>query len=180
MSTSSQRDDDAFARARAALQRASREEKLNLLRRSGALADHPRLGDKVVAHDMFGDPHFGVVVGVHQEQDKWMVVRSGLAGVELVALDDFAGGGPVELVDRAPEGRETAAVNAALDLRGRSFDLQHFRYPDPPRPRADAGKLLVGLAAAVGLAIAADALTRDRSWDEDTGRYRDRRGRFAR
>ncbi len=179
MSTFSRPDDDVFARARAWLHGASREEKLDLLRRAGALADHPRLGDKVVAHDMFGDPSFGVVVGVDRDQGKWMVVHNGPTGVELAALDAFAGGGPVELVDRAPEGRENDAVKAALDLRGRPFDLQHFRYPEPPPADGDAGKLLVGLAAAAGLAFAADALLRDSSWDEDSGRYRDRRGRFA-
>ncbi len=179
MNTSNRRDDDVFARARASLDRASREEKLDLLRRSGALADHPRLGDKVVARDMFGDPQFGVVVGVDRGHDKWMVVHNGRDGVELAALDAFAGGGPVELVDRAPQGREKAAVKAALGLRGLRFDLRNFRYHDL-RANGDAGNRLVGLAAAFGLAFAADALRRDRSWDEDTGRYRDRRGRITR
>ncbi|MEZ4320867.1 MAG: hypothetical protein R3F61_25545 [Myxococcota bacterium] len=168
-----------FSRARASLLRASREEKLELLRRSGALADHPRLGDKVVAHDMFGDPHFGVVVGVDREQGKWRVVSNGPTGVELTPLDVFASGGAIELVGRAPEGQEPAAVTAALELRGQAFDLREFRYPEPPRTNGEVGNLLVGLAAAAGLALAAHALQRDRSWDEDTGRYRDRRGRFA-
>jgi hypothetical protein len=49
-----------------------------------------------------------------------------------------------------------------------------------PLNTQDGVTVLLGLAASVGLALTAGALMRDRSWDEDTGRYRDRRGRFTR
>lgn len=177
MTTSHGPDAKMFARAREALRTASRTEKLDLLRRAGALADRPHLGDKVVARDMFGDAHFGVVVGVDAAQGEWMVVRHAATGVVLASLDAFSGRGVVELIDRAPAGAAPAAVKAALGLVGQSVDLKHFDYPEAPRAEGD--ETALDVAGMLGLTLAADALERDRSWNEDTGRYRDRRGWFT-
>lgn len=177
MSTAARPDDDIFARASEVLRQASREEKLNLLRRAGVLADEPRPGDKVVARDLFGDPHFGVVVGVDRHRSRWMVLRSEQEGVELAPLEAFAAGGAVELVERAPAGEELSAVMTALDLRNTRFDFRDFRYPTSPRPPGEDPADLAALLATMGLSCAAEDLSRDAAWGERTGRYRDHRGR---
>lgn len=158
----------------------SREQMRERLREAGVLGVVPQVGDKVRVLGRLNTWHYGVVIGADPDGHVNVVRNDGdLVGVQ--ALQEFARGHRVQLVERPPVGHEYAAAARAADLVGKRFDLSTFDTRPPRRARADAGGalLLGGLLAAFGLAAAAVILSDDKEWDETTGRYRDSRGRFA-
>ena len=174
---------DAHREASKAFRSLTPEQMRQRLREAGVLGITPQIGDKVRVLDRHEDWHYGVVVGT-DAAGRISVVHNGANGVvEVSPLERFADGSRVQMVQRAPAGREYEAAAQAASLLRKRYDLANFDAATLPAaaPAPNNGaRIALGVAlAAVGLLAVAVLLSDDAEWDESAGRYRDARGRFA-
>lgn len=174
---------DAHRDASQAFRSLTPEQMRQRLREAGVLGITPQIGDKVRVLDRHEDWHYGVVVGTDARRRVCVVHNTPDGTVAVSPLDRFAAGHRVQMVQRAPTGREYEAAAQAATLLGTRYDLAEFdaaKLPPAAPPPNDGARLALGVAlAAVGLLAAAVLLSDDAEWDESAGRYRDARGRFA-
>jgi hypothetical protein len=169
-------------RANAAFWELTPEQRIQRMREAGILGeDWPHLGDKVRVSGPALDWSYGVVVGADPNTGRVAVVHNTRdGGVVVSSLEDFAGDEAVEMVQRAPEGREHAVAAHAAELVGGTFDLAGFDSEELVRSSESASwsaqEVLASLLVALGLTAAAVALSRDALWAPSLGRYRDARG----
>ncbi|MCC6214432.1 MAG: hypothetical protein IT376_06160 [Polyangiaceae bacterium] len=177
---------DAHRRASDDFRSLSPEQQRERMRAAGVLGVTPQLGDKVRVVGRLDTWRYGIIVGADQAgHGRVHVAHDDGAGIVVEALDVFAAGRRVELIQRARPGREYEVAAHVMGRRGQRFDVSTFDVetvgaPPAPAPQPSVGlALLGGLLAGAGLAALAVALSEDREWDESVGRYRDARGKFA-
>ena len=175
---------EAHRKASEAFWSLSPEQQRARMRAAGVVGITPQIGDKVRVLGRLDIWHYAVVVGADPD-GRVHVVRNDNGSVTVAPLHEFASGQRVELVRRAPAGREFEAAARALNLRGQRYDLAAFdvdlpapALPSRPTP-SPAPVTLGALLAGIGLEAVAIALSDDREWDEGAGRYRDARSRLA-
>lgn len=176
---------EAHKRARAAFWQLTPEQRLARMRQAGIVGETPHIGDKVRVLGLLGVWHYGIVVGADTNGQVSVVHNTKEQGVVLSSLVDFADGQAVEMVQRAPAGREFEVAERAMSHLGKQYDLFNFNCEHlathAHTGQASSSQLaLGGLLAAFGLAALAVVLAGDTAYDGNVGRYRDARGRFAR
>ncbi len=85
-----------------------------------------RIGDKLRVLGALGLYHYGVYVGPCGPHGEDVVHNDKTCCVQLVPLWLFAGGGMVEIVDRAPFEAQPTVRDRALSLIGTQYDLVNF------------------------------------------------------
>lgn len=171
----------AHARASSEFRNLSREEKLQRMREAGVLGLTPHVGDLVRVLGPLNTWLYGVVIG-ENDSGRVHVAHNDRDGVVRIGpLEAFADGQAVQMVRRPPRGREAEVAARAAGADGAHLDLEQMFRATEVAARANTGMAVLG-SVLVGLGLAAAAaiaLRDDRTWDENLGRYRDARGRFA-
>lgn len=163
----------AYQQARQFFREKSREERLALMRRAGALGVTPHVGDHVQVNDADGRSHHGVVVGADQEGRVRVVHRRAGVGA-LSTLEDFAAGGVVRLVQRAPAGREQEVAARAAQHVNKPFSIKGALIGAllGGTVGAISGREVGTLLGGLGLILGGIALSEDKTWSENLARYR--------